>query len=506
MLKYGKMSDAGMAKVKARKMINEAHKRFNARKRLIGDDKNLLPEKAYHNPADPNSLDPELKKSHYSGVHQPHPKFSPKHDVGRAKTGNYRLDEAGMPRITPDKRQVRDSTANNRLNTVALSTRHDDEHGERIEGREFHPKSDLEDQYVEQGLDDVFPHNALFGGVLHGNLSVTPKAGGKTWDRLTMNQELGYGMTYVPKHERLHTGGRETGYQMLRALATLHPRFWRKGRVPEDTIEVYNPLTGELVGGRLWVLKHYYGGLDKVSDDILRDVAATPIGELLTEEKRGDIGDMPNRPGRAEGGGLRRAVREMKGWQGLPTDKLRDIPKYDEWGDNRSPEYEAISQFNHNARQIKLEMGPSAEFADLFPKARVSLAEAMYLSILEKRRSGSKRPTPSAEVNLQDRFMAHFPSSRPINPNEIKDIPYHEGMERIIRPKPEESDLPRTGMAISPTTTPSETKPGLSPPVSTGPELGPAVTLDDPRFRRAEESDLAMNDAWLIIKGSRRNT
>lgn len=452
-MRAGHTKDVGKAKMMARHHLNEATKRFNHRKATIGDKVHLLPL-PYREDGAPG-LNPEYKMTHFSEKHQKHARME--------RDGTISTDtRGGASRVHPAARQVRvldPTTGKWVLATRSLSSKDDPDVGEIIEGDELHPYADLQAVVRENGYH--FPYNETRGGIINADIMVEDAAGlGRGWRRHHKVQDptsvLHGGGTR--KDDKMHRGIDGKGYNMLRAIASLHPIFFRVTGSPENVVAERASILGDIFG-------------DSVQPETLLNIARTPVGELLTEEFRG-FADRPSsdyKPGRSARSGLRRALNEVKKLAGVPTkDEVAAA------GGLGSSHQERRDEFDYNADNILLVMGAGHGSRNDFQQSRKKLAEALYASLLARRQSLT-RPDP-----LQTTFFSHFPQVKPIDPSEIKDIPYHSSMGPKFRTMPSESPVRQPfapGGGVSP-----GAQVGVMGGASAGSELTPVQSSQlDPR-------------------------
>ena len=279
--------------------------------------------------------------------------------------------------------------------------------------------------------------------------------GTRGWRRYHKNQnplDATHGGGTSPDH-KLHRGLDGRGYDMLRAIMSLHPRFFEKGSYHEKTVL-----------DRQEYLREIFEDSPAGMAPVLDELAWTPVGELLTEPFRG------GRVGRSQRGVFKRILAEVKTLVGIPDEASAHEkgPDSEEWAQWRS--------FHDNADNLHLQMNE-------WQKAYPSLSKALYASILARRQGGV---LPS---QIQSDMAAYLPHISPINPAEIKDIPFNPGggaQFREMSQEPSERPQFASGGGVTPGSQVSAVGAGM--PVGRGSQ-DMLLSTD------------AIDDAWLFIKG-----
>ena len=395
-------NDVGEAQMLARKLINEATKRFND-KRHPGDIHRLpMP---YHEDGRPG-LNPEYKQSHYSEHFQKHPILD--------SQGNMVLDVApgkGAQRVHPANRLTK-VKVNGKwvLSTKTLSNRDNPDIGEIIEGDEFHPHHEIEQVLRERGIHR--PHRALRGAIINPYVKVEDISGQGPLHPLTRahssedpsNILHGSG---IPRDQKQHRGLDGNGYHILRALLSLHPIFFDQGRFQARAIKE-----------RAHILADGFTdaqGKLTVRPQLIQDLAGTAIGELLADQFRGfaDASSRDARPSRSKGSGLLSRLNTLLADLNIPSNRVPD----------GSIEAQRKRDFDLNAEHLLLDMAGHDE-------SRKPLSRALYASLLSAR-EGNDMDHP-----LKQQMAAHFPSISPVHPDEIKDIKSTDDMGAKFRQMP----------------------------------------------------------------------
>ena len=393
-------NNVGEAQMKARRDINKATRRFNHRKRKKGDDHNTLPM-PYPEDGTPG-LHHDYKQNFVSERFEKHPtRDKDNRLVTEVPHGK------GSQRVHPADRVVRNVHGN--LITTSLSEK-DDDGIEHIEGAHLHPYTDLEDVVHESGYH--FPYKETRGGIINADAGFVERADGmgRGLRRFHRNQDptspLHGGGT--PKDKKAHRGLDGEGYNMLRAIASLHPSFFEPKRS-----------WGSTVSSRFESLQQIFG--EKVPPTVLQRLAATPAGDLLTAEFRG-FADRPagdSKPGRSMGM-LRKTVNELRAMIGAPVGEAGHM-------ETGGDAHRRKSEFEWNADNILLVMGLDHGSRNDWAETRKVLSEALYASIIA-RKGGGVRPN-----SLQNELFSYMPEVTPIDPREIKSVPYNENMGPQIR-------------------------------------------------------------------------
>ena len=444
--------DVGRAKMQARRDLNEATKRFNDKKGA--GDPHRLPM-PYHKSGKPG-LDPRYKLTHYSEEYQKHARHSPGHPDDGMDT--FVAPGRGGKRTHPRDRKTHvhdEHTGKLVLATRALSNVPDADTGENIEGDELHPYAELK-QIIELERPYAFPDYETRGGIINGEVMMEDHGEGtRGWRRYHKNQnplDATHGGGTSPDH-KLHRGLDGRGYDMLRAIMSLHPRFFEKGSYHEKTVL-----------DRQEYLREIFEDSPAGMAPVLDELAWTPVGELLTEPFRG------GRVGRSQRGVFKRILAEVKTLVGIPDEASAHEkgPDSEEWAQWRS--------FHDNADNLHLQMNE-------WQKAYPSLSKALYASILARRQGGV---LPS---QIQSDMAAYLPHISPINPAEIKDIPFNPGGGAQFRE-----------MSQEPSERPQFASGGGVTPGSQVSALGSGMPVGRDSQDMLLSTD-AIDDAWLFIKG-----
>ena len=397
-------NDDGEAQMMARKLLNEATKRFNDKK--APGDPHRLPM-PYHPDGRPG-LNPEYKQSHYSEHFQKHPK--------RDANGNMVLNVApgkGAQRVHPAHRltKVFDRASGKWvLATKSLSNRDNADIGEIIEGDEFHPHFEFEEVLKENGIHR--PHRALRGGIINPFVKVEDVSGEGPRFPLTRahSSEDPTSVLHgggIHRDSKMHRGLDGNGYHIMRAVASLHPVFFDKGRFQERaTNERYNILM-EIFADSM--------GNPTVNPKVLQDLSQTAVGELLAEQFRGfaDTSSRDSRPARSRGSGLLTRTNTLLSTLDIPVGQ---VPV-------GSPESKRKDWFDLNSEHILLDMAGHGE-------SRRALSKALFASLLAARKGDDMNHPLKREV------FSHFTNWPSIHPNEIKDIPLTDDMGAKFRQMP----------------------------------------------------------------------
>jgi len=390
--------DKGKAKMYAIKLLNQATEDFNNEKPPGDPHRIPIPFDKHGN------LHPSYKRTHYSESFQKHPKRDSTLDVEPGE---------GAQRVHPAHRRthVKDSTGKPVLATRTLSNQDNPDLGEMIEADEFHPAHHLRELMRKTGLERHYPADLLRGEVINPRVMVKPRDGsGVAWNRYHTNQDptsILHGGA-IPKNEKVHRDINGEGYHIIRALASLHPMYFKRGqyqsKVSKERENILRMMFGDSEG-------NVGAGLSQV----LQNLSMTAIGELLSDSYRG-FADRPTRdarPARSKGSGLARTTNLLLSSLGVPTGPVSQ----------GTPESDAKRHFDLNADHILLEMSG-------IQHARKPLSRALYASLLSYRQ-GESMSNP-----LKEQFMSHFPNSAPIHPDQIKDIPVTSDMGPKFREKP----------------------------------------------------------------------
>jgi len=444
-LRAGKITDVGRAKMQARMDLNKATEEFN-KKKGVGDIHKLpMPYRKNGSPG----LHPAYKLTHYSEIWQKHPKH-----VGPGQYDTDVIPGQGMERTHPQDRLTHvwdPHTEKHVLATRSLSRK--GPHGEKIEVDELHPFSELKDVIGDRY---AFPEYETKGGGINADVMMEDPGGGtRGWRRYHMNQDP-HSATHgggASPDQKVHRGLDGRGYDMLRAVMSLHPKFFERGSYHEKTVLDRREYLEE-------IFEDAPAGLLPVLDEL----AWTPVGELLTEPFRG------GRVARSQRGVFKRALADVKRLVGVPTDDEahEQGPDSDAWASWKS--------FDDNADNMHIIMHE-------WQKAYSSLSKALYATVLAKRQGA----LPPSQLQLD--MAAYLPHITAINPAEIKDIPFNPGGGAKFR------EMTPGGEGVTP-------RHPFAPPASKTP--GAAVGGGEPIIPGAEENILlsvgAMDDAWLFIK------
>ena len=264
------------------------------------------------------------------------------------------------------------------------------------------------DLMKELGLEHYIPHRALRGGVINPYVMVQDLLQNHRWDRAHSTQDptsILHGWN-IPKDDKLHRGFDGNGYDILRAISSLHPIFFAEGGYQEHTAKD----RAEIIAAHFTTT----GGLLTVPYALVDSLSRTPIGEILAEGFRG-YSDRPardSRPARNKGGALNKRFTTLLNTLKIPIGETT----------KGTPEDNKKAHFEMNAEHILLGMRGN-------DTARKFLSKAVFASLL------SAREGQSMDNPLKQEFSATL-GVQPIHPNEIRDVPVTSDMGAKYRTMP----------------------------------------------------------------------